>query len=194
MLKKYIKVVKCILFIANCWFFLSVVIFFFWSFGINDFNTFNIENWVPLKPVLGSVKDDALFIISHEQTQSIKPSLQFSYLYYGLVKIECWQIRGLFREFAEFYYISCIFIHIFLLYFRLHIYDYTAGNIPKKISPTQGLYGVYDKYYSKVSGGVSDYVTSGNTMKLDYQGKPTLTYDGFKILITSFRGKTILDA
>jgi hypothetical protein len=75
------------------------------------------------------------------------------------------------------------------MYFRLHIYDYKGGNIARKISPAQGLYGVYDKYYSKVSGGLSDYVTSGNKLKLDYQGKPTLAYDGFKILITSFKGK-----
>ncbi|XP_045164817.2 uncharacterized protein LOC123528854 [Mercenaria mercenaria] len=71
---------------------------------------------------------------------------------------------------------------------RLHIYDYKKDQKATRISPPQGLYGVYDKYYSKMSGGVpSDYVTSGNKLKLDYQGKPTLAYDGFKILITSFR-------
>ena len=43
--------------------------FFFWSFGITDYNTFSIQNSVPLNPVLGAVKDVALFIISHEQTQ-----------------------------------------------------------------------------------------------------------------------------
>ena len=32
--------------------------------------TFNIENWVPLKSVLGGMRDVALFIISYEQTQS----------------------------------------------------------------------------------------------------------------------------
>ena len=42
---------------------------FFWSFGINNSNTFSIEKWIPLKPVLGGVGDVALFIISNEQTQ-----------------------------------------------------------------------------------------------------------------------------
>ena len=49
--------------------FISVLLYCFWSFGINSSNTFSIENWVPLKPVLGGVRDVALFIISHEQTQ-----------------------------------------------------------------------------------------------------------------------------
>ena len=39
------------------------------SFGINDSSTFSIKNWIPLKPVLGAVRDVAPFIISHEQTK-----------------------------------------------------------------------------------------------------------------------------
>lgn len=73
--------------------------------------------------------------------------------------------------------------------FRLHIYDYKKDNTAARITPAQGLYGVFDKYYSRLSGGVEDYVSSGNRMKLEYQGKPTLAYDGFKILITSYRGE-----
>jgi hypothetical protein len=37
----------------------------------------SVENWVPLKPVLGGVRDVAL-IHYHSCTDSIKPSLQFS--------------------------------------------------------------------------------------------------------------------
>jgi hypothetical protein len=38
----------------------------------------SVENWVPLKPVLGGVKENAL-IHYHPCTDLIKPSLQFSY-------------------------------------------------------------------------------------------------------------------
>jgi hypothetical protein len=37
----------------------------------------SVENWVPLKPLLGGVGDDALFHYP-SRTDSIKPSLQFS--------------------------------------------------------------------------------------------------------------------
>ncbi|XP_052781138.1 uncharacterized protein LOC128217791 [Mya arenaria] len=69
---------------------------------------------------------------------------------------------------------------------RLHIYDYHDGR-PVRLSPAQGLYGLYDIYFRGLAGGVRDYRSTGNRLKLDYQGKPTLVYDGFKILITSFR-------
>ena len=62
------------------------VVKLFWSFGINDSNTFSIENWIPLLTAGAvCVIDVALFIISHD---SIKPSLQFSFLYFGLVALE----------------------------------------------------------------------------------------------------------
>ncbi|KAL4227135.1 hypothetical protein ACF0H5_015108 [Mactra antiquata] len=67
---------------------------------------------------------------------------------------------------------------------RLHIYDYRNGK-KVRISPIQGLYGLYNKYYNSASG-VADYKSTGNKLKLDYQGMPTLEYNGFKILITSF--------
>ena len=52
--------------------FIAVLLYFFWSFGNNDCNTFSIvslENWIPLTPVLGGVSDVAHFIIFQEQTQ-----------------------------------------------------------------------------------------------------------------------------
>ena len=41
----------------------------FWSLVINGSNTFSVENRIPLKPVLGDVRDVALFVISNEQIQ-----------------------------------------------------------------------------------------------------------------------------
>ena len=58
-----------------------------------------------------------------------------------------------------------------------------------RLTPPQGLYGLFDMYYQGRAGGIKDYISTGNTLKLDYQGKPTLTYDGFQILITAIRGK-----
>ena len=55
--------------LQSCPDFISVLLYFLWSFRIIDSNTFSIENWIMLKPVLGGVRHVALFIISHEQTQ-----------------------------------------------------------------------------------------------------------------------------
>ena len=44
--------------------FISVLLYFFWSFGINDSNTFSIA-----QAGARGVRDVAIFIISHEQTQ-----------------------------------------------------------------------------------------------------------------------------
>lgn len=57
-----------------------------------------------------------------------------------------------------------------------------------QITPVQGLYGLYDMYYQGRTGNVRDFISTGNKLKLDYQGKPTLVFDGFKILITAVRG------
>ena len=57
----------CVAAVKSCPNFISVL-YFLWSFVINDTNTFSIKNWIPLKSVLGGVRDVALFIISHEQT------------------------------------------------------------------------------------------------------------------------------
>ena len=60
---------------------ISGVIYFFWSS-----NTFSVENRIPLKLVLGGMRD-AFFITPHGKTK-IKPSLQFSPINFGLVAFE----------------------------------------------------------------------------------------------------------
>ncbi|KAH3827894.1 uncharacterized protein LOC127880910 isoform X2 [Dreissena polymorpha] len=69
---------------------------------------------------------------------------------------------------------------------RLHIFDFKESG-PIRITPPQGLFGLYNIYYQGHSKGLQDYASTANQLKIDYQGKPTLVYDGFKILITSFR-------
>ena len=49
---------------------------YIWPFGINDYNTFSVEIWIPLRPVLVRLRDAAIFILSW--THSIKMSLQLS--------------------------------------------------------------------------------------------------------------------
>ena len=58
--------------------YISVLLYFFLVLGINDYNTFSIGNRVPLKPVLGAVRDVALFHYL-SWTNSIKPSLHISF-------------------------------------------------------------------------------------------------------------------
>lgn len=70
---------------------------------------------------------------------------------------------------------------------RLHIYDIRQSGEDVRISPVEGLYGVYDKYYSGFQGRVRDFMSARNQLKLDYQGKPTLAYSGFRILLTAFK-------
>ena len=65
---------------------LSVVIFF-WPFGINGSNASSIENWIPLTPLKrGSEWSCTFHYLSW--TDSIKPSLQFSFLYFGFFALE----------------------------------------------------------------------------------------------------------
>ncbi|XP_071137054.1 uncharacterized protein [Mytilus edulis] len=70
---------------------------------------------------------------------------------------------------------------------RLHIYDYSRKGNASQVSPAGGLYGIYDQYYTRTSSGVQDYLSSGNMFRLDYMGKPSLLYRGFRILITSVK-------
>lgn len=70
---------------------------------------------------------------------------------------------------------------------RLHIYDYKANGDPVRISSPQGLYGLHDQYSNGLGGAVKDYMSTGYMLKLDYQGKPTREFNGFKILITSVK-------
>ena len=59
---------------------------FFWYFGINNSNTFSVENWIPLKQVL--VKGRERCCTFHCLSDSIKPSLQFLLVYFSLVALE----------------------------------------------------------------------------------------------------------
>ena len=102
---------------------LSVVISI-WSFGFNDLNTFSIENRIPLRPVLGGVRDFTFFIISHEQTQ-IKPSLQFSFLYFGLVVLEGSTFYQNFGLRLKYYFRTCVNDTAFEAFFFLFQYCYT---------------------------------------------------------------------
>lgn len=73
---------------------------------------------------------------------------------------------------------------------RLFVYDYKKNGEAVLITPPQGLYGIFNVHYHGRSRGVDDFLSSGSKLKLDYQGHPTLAYDGFKILITTFRDST----
>lgn len=70
---------------------------------------------------------------------------------------------------------------------RLHIYDFERAGKAVRVTPTEGLYGQFDAYYNGIKTGLKDYLSTTNRFKLDYQGRPTLAYDGFKLLITSVR-------
>ncbi|KAK3587096.1 hypothetical protein CHS0354_023551 [Potamilus streckersoni] len=69
---------------------------------------------------------------------------------------------------------------------RLHIYDYKPDGSAVRITPDQGLFGVYDYYYAGGGQVIKDLMSSSNRLKLDYSGTPTMAYSGFKILFTSF--------
>lgn len=70
---------------------------------------------------------------------------------------------------------------------RLHIFDYDSKGNGTQVSPVGGLYGIYDQYYKHTSTGVDDYLSSNNMFRLDYMGKPSLLYRGFRILITTVK-------
>jgi hypothetical protein len=53
-------------------YFTSVLLYFSSPSGSLMPALLRIENWIPLKPVLGSVRDVALYVIPHVQTQSSK--------------------------------------------------------------------------------------------------------------------------
>ena len=61
--------------------FTSVLLYFFWSFGINDSNTFSIENLIQLRE-----RCCTFHYISW--TDSIQPGLQFASFYFGLFALE----------------------------------------------------------------------------------------------------------
>lgn len=72
--------------------------------------------------------------------------------------------------------------------YSLHIYDVGANGHAQMVTPTSGLFGIYDKFFKRASMGVGDYISSGNRFRLTYVGSPTLTYMGFDILVTSLKG------
>ena len=86
----------------------------------------------------------------------------------------------------------CVYFKYCPCTFRLHIFDYKDDGKAAMITPPQGLYGLFDVNYYGRSRGVEDYASTGNKLKLDYQGYPTLAYDGFKILVTTFIGTLFL--
>lgn len=70
---------------------------------------------------------------------------------------------------------------------NLHIYDVDANGHAQMVTPTSGLFGIYDKFFKRASMGVGDYISTGNRFRLTYVGSPTLTYMGFDILVTSLK-------
>jgi hypothetical protein len=64
-----------------------------------------------------------------------------------------------------------------------------SGQITKRLSPNTGLYGVLERpflIYNTAGVIVPDFRSSGPRMRLDYQGKPTIVYRGFRVLVTTF--------
>ena len=59
------------------------VVISFWSFGINDSRTFCIEDWIPLKSVLGGVKYVSLFIMSHNRLNKTESVIFISLFLFG---------------------------------------------------------------------------------------------------------------
>ncbi|KAL8569899.1 hypothetical protein ACOMHN_014119 [Nucella lapillus] len=73
---------------------------------------------------------------------------------------------------------------------RLHIYDVSRqGKLTKRLTPSTGLYGVLERpflIYNTAGMIVPDFRSAGPRMRLDYQGKPTIIYRGFRVLVTAF--------
>ncbi|XP_050413393.1 uncharacterized protein LOC126827867 [Patella vulgata] len=73
---------------------------------------------------------------------------------------------------------------------RLHIYELNDDGAKVQRTPSDGVYGVYERpYYAGNTEDLSirDYKSSGKQFSLDYLGKPTYMYQGFKILLTSVK-------
>ncbi|PVD25289.1 hypothetical protein C0Q70_15789 [Pomacea canaliculata] len=72
---------------------------------------------------------------------------------------------------------------------RLHIYSLSPSGVETRITPSTGLYGVLERpflIYNTAGVIVPDFRSAGSRMRLDYQGKPTVIYRGFRLLITAF--------
>lgn len=75
---------------------------------------------------------------------------------------------------------------------RLHIYSLSPSGVETRITPSTGLYGVLERpflIYNTAGVIVPDFRSAGSRMRLDYQGKPTVIYRGFRLLITAFHGR-----
>ena len=70
--------------------FISVLLYFFWSFRINDSNTFSIENWIPLKPGLGTCLWEMLNF-----SLSVMNTLNFFILVWLLSRDQCFNDKYL---------------------------------------------------------------------------------------------------
>lgn len=78
---------------------------------------------------------------------------------------------------------------------RLHIYSLSPSGVETRITPSTGLYGVLERpflIYNTAGVIVPDFRSAGSRMRLDYQGKPTVIYRGFRLLITAFHGRGFL--
>ncbi|ESO83687.1 hypothetical protein LOTGIDRAFT_236519 [Lottia gigantea] len=73
---------------------------------------------------------------------------------------------------------------------RLHIYDFNDDGKKVQLTPSKGIYGVFQKPYyttNTVDSPIRDYQSSGNKFRLDFLGKPTYMYKGFAILLTKVK-------
>lgn len=74
---------------------------------------------------------------------------------------------------------------------RLHFYDISKAGREVRLTPSSGLYGVLERQYLIYNTAglvVPDFRSSEPRMKIDYLGKPTDVYNGFRLLITTFFG------
>ena len=80
-----------------------------------------------------------------------------------------------------------------LFLYRLHIYEVSStGTKTRRLTPSTGLYGVLERpflIYNTAGIIVPDFRSAGPRMRLDYQGKPTIIYRGFRVLVTVFYSK-----
>ncbi|XP_046580733.1 uncharacterized protein LOC124288232 [Haliotis rubra] len=72
---------------------------------------------------------------------------------------------------------------------RLHVYDYNDDGKRVRVTPPSGIYGVLEHpYYNSNTARVPvrDYKSSSNKIRVDYFGKPTVMYQGFRLLLTVY--------
>ena len=93
--------------------------YFFWSFEINESNTFGIDDWIPPKPVLVGVRDAVLISLSlMNRLNKTKPAIFISFFWFG-----CSQGINLLPEFLE-----------FIIHISLHIYNLHYNGLPDQLN------------------------------------------------------------